>query len=87
MDENKWSNTENGKSTTTTIYYDISCRDTRELPLIYTYMFKLLCIVDANWRLAIDFVYDMLEYAKNEIKLACNRTDTTFTHITDIVEK
>lgn len=35
----------------------------------------------------MDFVYDMLEKAKNKVHAACNRKELTFRPIIEIVQK
>ena len=53
--------------TKATIYSDVFLTNTRELLKMYTPLFRLLRIVDADRRPSMDFVYGMLEDAKNEI--------------------
>lgn len=46
-----------------------------------------MTIIDANRRPSINFVYEMLEDAKNEIKITCNRKETAFRPNINIIEK
>ena len=86
-DDNRWSKTEKGRVTKATIYSDIFWTNTRKLLKMYTSLFKLLRIVDADRRPSMGFVYGMLEDAKNEVQAACNRKESTYRPIIDIIEK
>ena len=54
---------------------------------MYAPLFKLLRIVDADRMPSMGFVYGMLEDAKNEVQAACNRKESTYRPIIDIIEK
>jgi hypothetical protein len=86
-DDNKWSKTDKGRATKATIYSDAFWTNARELLKIYSPLFKLLRIVDADRRPSMGFVYGMLEDAKNEIKVACNRKENLYRPILCIIEK
>lgn len=67
-----------------TMYLDIFWTDTKELVKNYI---SLLRIVDIDRRPSINFVYNMLEDAKNEIRTTCNRKESNFYLVIDIVKK
>lgn len=83
-DEKRWLKTHKEKSTKATMYSNMFWRDTRELLKIYIHLLKLLRIIDRKPLLG--FVYGVLKNAKDKIKVACNRKETTFRPIIDIIE-
>ena len=54
---------------------------------MYTHHYRLLRIIDAGRRPSMGLVYCMLEDAKNEINIACNRKGTLYQSIIDIIKK
>lgn len=54
---------------------------------IYTPLFRLLKIVDADQGPSIGFVDGILENIKDEIHVTCNRKKSTFLPVIEIVEK
>jgi len=54
---------------------------------IYTPLFKLLRIVDGDKKPSMGFVYGMLQDAKDEVKASCNRKESVYRPILEIIEK
>ena len=86
-DENRWSGTVKGRAVKQTIYSDVFWRDAQQLMKIYTLLFKLLRIVDGDKKPSMGFVYGMLQDAKDEIKASCNRKESVYRPILEIIEK
>ena len=69
------------------IYSDMFWRDAQQLMKICTSFFKLTRMVDRDKKPLIGFVYGMLQDVKREVKASCNRKESIYRPILEIIEK